>query len=71
VIREVADAIGDTPAVCRSSYVDPGVLDRFDEGETVARALRDAARRTPRRPKANGTTRETVERSVLRLLTSE
>jgi DNA topoisomerase IB len=35
VIREVADALGNTPAVCRASYVDPRVIDRFLNGETI------------------------------------
>ena len=37
VVREVADELGNTPAVARSSYIDPRVIDRFlDEGVTVA-----------------------------------
>lgn len=36
VVRDVASHMGNTPAVCRSAYIDPRVLDRFlDEGETV------------------------------------
>ena len=38
-IREVAVYLGNTPAVCRRSYVDPRVLDRFFDGETIAPAL--------------------------------
>jgi DNA topoisomerase-1 len=34
-IGRVADALGNTPAVCRSSYVDPRVLDRFRDGITI------------------------------------
>ena len=34
-IREVAHYLGNTPAVCRASYVDPRVLDRFDAGVTI------------------------------------
>jgi len=34
VVRDVADHMGNTPAVCRSAYIDPRVLDRFlDAGE--------------------------------------
>ncbi len=39
VIRQVADIIGDTPAVCRSSYIDPAVVDRFAAGTTIAAAV--------------------------------
>jgi DNA topoisomerase I len=38
-VREVAGYLGNTPAVCRRSYVDPRVLDRFAHGETIAPAL--------------------------------
>ena len=30
-----ADALGNTPAVAKSSYVDPRLLDRYEEGETI------------------------------------
>lgn len=39
----VAEHLGNTPAVCKASYVDPRVVDRFDSGETVADALAEAA----------------------------
>jgi DNA topoisomerase-1 len=38
-IKEVADFLGNTPAVCRKSYVDPRVLDRYFEGSTIAPVL--------------------------------
>jgi DNA topoisomerase IB len=34
-IRRVAEALGNTPAVCRRSYVDPRVIERFRDGETI------------------------------------
>jgi DNA topoisomerase-1 len=37
--REVAHYLGNTPAVCRKSYVDPRVVDRYRAGVTVAEAL--------------------------------
>lgn len=36
-VREAAAVLGNTPAVCRSSYVDPRVIDRFDAGQTIDR----------------------------------
>ena len=39
----VSDHLGNTPAVCKSSYVDPRVVDHFESGETVAHALEKAA----------------------------
>lgn len=37
VMREVADELGNTPAVARSSYVDPRVIDRYASGDTIDR----------------------------------
>lgn len=39
VVREVAEQLGNTPAVCRASYIDPRVIDRYDDGVTVAAEL--------------------------------
>jgi DNA topoisomerase IB len=39
-MREVADYLGNTPAVARSSYVDPRVVDLCEDGITVEPALR-------------------------------
>lgn len=38
-VKAVATQLGNTPAVCRSSYVDPRVIDRFEAGETIADRL--------------------------------
>jgi DNA topoisomerase IB len=35
VMREVADFLGNTPAVARASYVDPRVVDLYHEGVTI------------------------------------
>ncbi|WP_324273127.1 hypothetical protein [Blastococcus brunescens] len=35
----MSEQLGNTPAVCKASYVDPRVVDRFEHGETVAHAL--------------------------------
>lgn len=34
-IERVADVLGNTPAVCRASYVDPRLLDRYREGKAI------------------------------------
>ncbi|HVE25725.1 MAG TPA: DNA topoisomerase IB [Sporichthya sp.] len=39
VVKEVADYLGDTPAVTRRSYIDPRVISAFENGRTVARAV--------------------------------
>jgi DNA topoisomerase I len=38
-VQEVAHYLGNTPAVCRASYIDPRVFDRYRSGLTVAGAL--------------------------------
>jgi DNA topoisomerase IB len=35
-VQEVAHYLGNTPAVCRKSYIDPRVIDRFQGGVTIA-----------------------------------
>jgi DNA topoisomerase-1 len=42
VMKEVAEELGNTPAVARASYVDPRVVDRFRHGQTIPRP--DSAR---------------------------
>jgi DNA topoisomerase-1 len=34
-IKEAAEQLGNTPAVCKSSYINPAVLNRFERGEVV------------------------------------
>ena len=38
-VREVADQLGNTPAVCRNSYIFPRVIDEYLSGVTIAPAL--------------------------------
>ncbi|MBN1093030.1 DNA topoisomerase IB [Blastococcus sp. TML/M2B] len=37
--KAVSEQLGNTPAVCKASYVDPRVVDHYEHGETVAHAL--------------------------------
>jgi DNA topoisomerase IB len=39
VVKEVAYYLGNTPAVARSSYIDPRVFDRYRDGQTIRPAL--------------------------------
>jgi DNA topoisomerase IB len=64
-MREVADYLGNTPAVARGSYVDPRVVDLYEDGVTIAGALRRIGEDTePGHPATHGA----IERAVLRLL---
>ncbi len=65
VMREVAEELGNTPAVARKSYVDPKVVQEFEKGRTVAAAVRKV-----KGDPGTGAGRETVERAVVRLLKS-
>ena len=38
-VQEVSHYLGNTPAVCRSSYIDPRVFDRYRSGWTISGAL--------------------------------
>ncbi|WP_369142579.1 DNA topoisomerase IB [Streptomyces sp. R44] len=64
-VREVSDYLGNTPAVCRASYIDPLVVDRFEDGVTIASALE---RLGEKGRFGHPATRGAVERAVLRLL---
>ena len=41
-MKEVAHYLGNTPAVCRASYVDPRIVDRYLAGATIRPALERA-----------------------------
>lgn len=64
-IQEVAHYLGNTPAVCRASYVDPRVIDLYDAGVTIRWDLTqigaDAAF-------GQVATQGAIERAVLRML---
>ncbi|MFK0237410.1 DNA topoisomerase IB [Streptomyces vinaceus] len=38
-VREVSGYLGNTPAVCRASYIDPRVIELYEDGKTVASVL--------------------------------
>jgi DNA topoisomerase I len=64
-VKTVAAYLGNTPAVCRASYIDPRVIDLYLDGKTIAPVLR----RLPRGPELeDAQTRARVETAVLDLL---
>ncbi len=63
--RTVSEQLGNTPAVCRQSYVDPRVVDRFEHGETIAAAVTEAAGAADDRER-----QRTLEAAVCRLLSA-
>jgi DNA topoisomerase I len=62
-MKEVSSYLGNTPAVARASYVDPRVIDLFNDGATISPAL--AATDTDL---SDGMTHGKIERAVLNLL---
>jgi DNA topoisomerase I len=66
-IKETAGYLGNTPAVCRASYIDPRVFDRFDGGLTIGGVLPELAEDTGAWPAVQGR----VEQAVLDLLAGD
>lgn len=61
-VKRVAESLGNTPAVCRSSYIDPKLLDCFRDGATI---------QLPRgsdEKKVDAKQRARIEREVLTLI---
>jgi DNA topoisomerase-1 len=66
-VKEVARYLGNTPAVCRASYIDPRVFDRFDGGLTISAALPELMEDTTAWPDVQ----QAVEEAVLDLLAND
>jgi DNA topoisomerase-1 len=64
-IREVSHYLGNTPAVCRASYIDPRVIDRYNDGVTIHDDLEQLGAGARFGELA---TQGAIEASVLRLL---
>lgn len=59
---EVSEALGNTPAVCKTNYVDPRVVDLYHGGTTIA---------LPPRRRSDDAMRSALEKEVLDLLRVE
>jgi DNA topoisomerase IB len=64
-VKEVSEYLGNTPTVCRASYIDPRVIDRYDDGITIADDLVELGHDTRFGTLA---THGSIEEAVLRLL---
>ena len=67
VVAEVADYLGNTPAVARASYIDPRVIELYQDGRTIAGALGELGKDSDFGDLA---TRGRAEKAVLNLLAS-
>jgi len=60
-VDQVSEALGNTPAVCRASYIDPRVFDRLRDGTTIRPAPSANGRMTAKQ-------RLKIEREVIELV---
>ena len=63
-VEQVALHLGNTPTVCRSSYIDPRVIDRYTSGSTISSRL---AKRWLR-DRSNPMARQAIEVALMKLL---
>jgi DNA topoisomerase-1 len=49
-VRRVSEYLGNTPAVCRASYIDPRIFDHYRAGNTIAGAVRTMTPESLSRP---------------------
>ncbi|QNE16839.1 DNA topoisomerase IB [Kribbella qitaiheensis] len=64
MLTEVSEHLGNTPTVARASYVDPRVIAQYEEGRTIARAIKKVGSDELERQKV----REKLDPSVARLV---
>jgi DNA topoisomerase-1 len=60
-VNQVSEALGNTPAVCRASYIDPRVLDRYRDGVTIKRPASSNGKLTAK-------ARRQIEKEVIALV---
>jgi DNA topoisomerase IB len=70
-VKNVSSYLGNTPTVARASYIDPRVIELFEDGVTItvpARTVRALAERNGDRPP---TVQTSIERALLRMLKAD
>jgi DNA topoisomerase I len=65
-VEQIAIHLGNTPTACKSSYIDPRVVDRYTSGSTISSRL---AKRWLR-DRSNRMDRQAVEVALMKLLGS-
>jgi DNA topoisomerase I len=65
-VKEVSHYLGNTPAVCRASYIDPRIFDRFDSGLTIGGVMEEIGDTSDM-----GSLHGTVEEAVLDLIAGD
>jgi DNA topoisomerase IB len=64
--KQVSEQLGNTPAVCKASYVDPRVVDKFEHGETIRQHVLEKAEEAD----ADRDTQKVLEAAVCQLLSA-
>jgi DNA topoisomerase IB len=67
-VKVVAGHLGNTPGVCRNSYIDPRALDRFYDGESILAAIADLG---PDPDVGSRSVRERIESAVVSLVADD
>jgi len=67
-VKQVSEHLGNTPTVARSSYVDPRVVERFEDGRTVLPVLQKLEGCEAGLPADDGS-RAVLEKAVVELIT--
>lgn len=60
-VEEVSAYLGNTPTIARKSYIDPRVIEQYEDGETIAATLRRSYPDDSKRQAA-------IEKAVARLI---
>jgi DNA topoisomerase IB len=72
-VDEVAEHLGNTPAVSRAAYIDPRVIEQFEDGETIRSSLEHppSVEKLDGRLKHGGRRYRAVEEAVIDLVEGE
>ena len=69
--KQVSEQLGNTPAVCKASYVDPRVVDKYENGETIRQhVLEQAEEAWESGGMADRDTQKALEAAVCQLLSA-
>jgi DNA topoisomerase IB len=60
-VQEVADYLGNTPTIAKNSYIDPRVIDLYEDGTTIGNVAR-------KRHRSADVRQAELERAVLTML---
>ena len=59
-VEETADLLGNTAAVCRSSYICPEIIQSFEQGKTISEHFNSLSELTAYRGRKNSTLQKSL-----------